>query len=258
MAGCSNLNMVGMETNQDILSSINSFKAISLFEIKKIKLMDRIDLKYIIPINKISELFNLMTKEYLIQKKDENIISYYNTLYYDTIDYKMYLEHHNERYPRQKIRIRKYLDNNESYIEIKTKNNKKRTIKKRIRLESTTKNDVINFINSTSEYKYEDLLPSIETDFSRITFVNKSLKERITIDYNLYFKNHRTKHNYNIYNIAVLELKQEGRGESKTKEILNTLRIQPSGFSKSCIGQALTNPNIKQNLFKTSINNTIK
>jgi hypothetical protein len=57
--------MVGMETNQDILSSINSFKAISLFEIKKIKLMDRIDLKYIIPINKISELFNLMTKEYL-------------------------------------------------------------------------------------------------------------------------------------------------------------------------------------------------
>ncbi|MBP1645914.1 MAG: hypothetical protein H6Q16_1489 [Bacteroidetes bacterium] len=250
--------MVGMISINDTLSSINLFKTISLSEMEKIKLMDRVDLKYVIPINRISEILDLMRFDYLIQKNDEKIISNYKTTYYDTIDYKMYLEHHNERYPRQKIRTRKYLDKNESYLEIKNKNNKKRTNKKRIEIDFINQEKAINFINNTSNYKYEDLSPSIETNFSRITIVNKSFKERITIDFNIFFNNPRTNLNYNLDKIAILELKQEGRESSKTKEILNSLRIHPSSFSKSCIGQVLTNPDIKQNLFKTKIINTIK
>lgn len=247
-----------MNIEQDIISIIDCFKSISLSEMDKIKLMDRIDTKYVAPINKIFDVLYYMKNDYYIQKNQGNLISQYNTIYYDTIDYKMYLEHHNDRLPRQKIRIRKYLNNNESFLEVKNKNNKKRTNKKRIKIELMSQKKAINFINNISEYNYEDLSPSIETSFSRITIANKSFKERITIDFNLFFKNHRTKLNYNLDKIAVLELKQEGRGSSETKEILNSLRIKPVGFSKSCIGQALTNPNIKQNLFKTKIINTIK
>ena len=37
---------------------------------------------------------------------------------------------------------------------------------------------------------------------------------------------------------------------SPVKDMLRELRIKPSGFSKYCIGSALTNPNLKRNRFK--------
>ena len=48
----------------------------------------------------------------------------------------------------------------------------------------------------------------------------------------------------------VIELKRDGNVYSPVKEMLRELRIKPSGFSKYCIGSALTKPALKRNRFK--------
>jgi hypothetical protein len=49
---------------------------------------------------------------------------------------------------------------------------------------------------------------------------------------------------------VVIELKRDGRMHSPILTLLRQLRIKPSGFSKYCIGSAITNDNLKINRFK--------
>ena len=48
-------------------------------------------------------------------------------------------------------------------------------------------------------------------------------------------------------------MKRDGNTYSPIQELLRQLRIFPSGFSKYCIGMALTTPDIKRNRFKERI-----
>ena len=50
--------------------------------------------------------------------------------------------------------------------------------------------------------------------------------------------------------LVIIELKRDGNVYSPVKEMLRELRIKPSGFSKYCIGSALTKPTLKQGNFK--------
>ena len=92
-------------------------------------------------------------------------------------------------------------------------------------------------------YKAED----IET-FRLIQFLLKT--ERLTIDFNLSFHNYETLADTAMDNIVIIELKRDGRQPSPILSILRTLRIKPSGFSKYCIGSAMTNDLLPQNRFK--------
>ena len=50
--------------------------------------------------------------------------------------------------------------------------------------------------------------------------------------------------------IAIIELKRDGRVPSPILPLLRELRIKPAGFSKYCIGTSITNSNLNQNRFK--------
>lgn len=247
-----------MIIQEEILTALKPYNSISLEKMNKVKLMNRIDNKYVTTIDKINNILNLNRKDYFVYKENNNSIFTYNNQYYDTIDYKMYIEHHNQRLPREKIRIRNYLNSQDSFLEVKRKNNQGRTIKNRIKINLKSTQDQNGYVNKESKYNFDELSPSLETTFSRITLVNKSFKERLTIDFHIKFHNPRTNNNFEINNLIIIELKQECRSFSQTKEILNLLSIRPSGFSKYCVGQALTNTNIKQNLFKSKIYNLKK
>ncbi|MCC8173951.1 MAG: VTC domain-containing protein, partial [Odoribacter sp.] len=86
------------------------------------------------------------------------------------------MAHHNGKKTREKIRIRTYVDCSESYFEIKNKNNKGRTEKKRIPVENvkTAIQKGSSFCYSYSKYNPEDLKKQLYNDFKRITLVNKS------------------------------------------------------------------------------------
>lgn len=231
------------------------YTPISLDEMSGIRLMNRIDTKFLTTRLRLEELLQCAKNDYFIQEVDGMRNMPYFTLYYDTPECDMYIMHQNGKKTRQKIRIRSYLNSGINYLEVKNKNNRGRTKKKRIEIEQRhiSHSASIDFLNHYSRYKTSLLSPTLETQFDRITLVNKNKTERLTIDTNLRFNNYITGEKLLLDRIAIIELKRNGNVFSPIKDILNQLRIHPAKFSKYCMGMVLTNNNLKQNRFKCRV-----
>ena len=235
---------------------LREFQTISLEEMGEVKLMNRIDSKFVTHINLIIELLKLVRNDYLIQEIDGEVNLPYHTCYYDTSDNNMFYQHQRGKKTRQKIRLRTYeTGDSGSFLEIKSKNNKGRTKKKRVRIEEGDEISVYSeFLSSHTEYSSQDLVPVIENHFYRITLVNHDKTERITIDTFLEFHNLTNNEKISLPEIGIIEWKRDGRDKkSPLKKFLNELRIHEGGFSKYCIGMAMTDGSLKQNRLKTKI-----
>ena len=246
---------------------LNTMNPITLDEMKNIRLMDRVDSKYVAPVFLLPELLKEMMPYFKVQTINEVRIAPYCTQYLDTPDLDMYVMHQNGKLNRQKVRIRSYVDSNLSFLEIKNKNNKGRTKKTRIPINLTHLTSVDDldgdkpFLDENSLFCSDTLSPSLANDFKRITFVNNQATERITIDIDLSFSNYKTGEKKKFDDLMILELKQDGWRHSDFRDILNSFRIKRTPFSKYCMGMVLTDPHIKNNRFKgrlTRINKLIK
>ena len=138
----------------------------------------------------------------------------YKTLYYDTKDLQSYIQHHNGKANRIKVRFRKYIESDLNYLEVKFKNNKGRTIKARtitndieIKLSSDSKKFVN--ANSYSFYGESEIIPVLWNSFTRLTLVHKTKTERLTIDLNLEFKSFSDNTEKDIPHLIIAEVKQE-------------------------------------------------
>lgn len=239
-----------------ISEKLSEFSPISLKEMGAVKLMNRVDTKFVTHKSNLFPFLELLKESHLIQEINRNRTSTYRTLYFDTEDKAMYTAHQSGKTTREKIRMREYLGSDLVFLEIKNKNNRGRTQKIRIQIPGWNeyKNEEANhFLTEKSWYKLKDIAPHVQNSFDRITLVNKEKTERLTIDTNLTFYNIDNDKVYDLDNIIVIELKQDGFCFSYSRQCLRHLRIHPKGFSKYCIGSALTNPNLKQNNFKDRI-----
>lgn len=234
----------------------SDFKPISLDDMGKVRLMNRVDTKYVTDINRIEQLLEMTSGDYFIQEIDGQFNMPYFTCYYDTPDVHMYYEHQRGKKTRQKIRIRKYEGSlTLPFLEIKKKDNRGRTRKKRIPMEQGSElDDYTEFISENSFYNSNELRKHIENHFFRITLVNTEMTERITIDTGLEFHNLISDKFLYLNDIGIIEWKRDAlSSNSKLKETLLDLRIHQSGFSKYCMGMAMTNPDLCQNRVKKRI-----
>ncbi len=104
--------------------------AVTLDQMKGIRLMNRIDTKYVLPQRLLAPLLEQAAMNgYRIQQIDGARACRYDTLYYDTPSREMYRLHHDRRLVRQKIRTRTYVESGSTFLEIKNKTNKGRTRK---------------------------------------------------------------------------------------------------------------------------------
>ena len=55
------------------------------------------------------------------------------------------------------------------------------------------------------------------------------------------------------YRLAIIELKRDGLVSSPVLEMLRQLHIHPHGFSKYCMGAAMTNSTLRVNRFKEKL-----
>ena len=109
-----------------------TFDPISLSEMESVKLMNRIDTKYAVPLSALPAILEAAQNGYYAQEINGTRIATYDTMYYDTETLDMYIRHHDRQLVRQKIRVRQYVESDLTFLEIKRKNNKGRTKKKRI------------------------------------------------------------------------------------------------------------------------------
>ena len=125
-----------MEIDARIDELLGNLKPITLAEMKEIRLMNRTDTKFVTNKENLARLLELAQGKYYAQFHCGAKIASYMTTYWDTDAYRFYLEHHNGRAPRQKVRVRTYMDSDDSFLEVKTKNNHGRTKKKRVAVPS--------------------------------------------------------------------------------------------------------------------------
>lgn len=242
-----------MSTSQ-FNSVIASFDPIGLNEMDKVQLMNRVDTKFAFTQKKLLEILPLLSKDYFILKVGDNLISRYESLYYDH-NLVNYEDHHRGRVDRYKIRYRTYIDSKITFLEVKHKV-KGRTDKRRIPVPkipwelSDEHYDFIKTVNPDSNR----LEPSLMNRFSRITLVSKKFDERLTLDIDLSFEwKDETKL---IENIIIAELKQ-GRSNrtSPFYQVMKDNYIRPLKISKYCVGiiDIYGKENVKYNRFKKKL-----
>jgi len=230
---------------------------ITLEEMRDVKLMNRIDTKYVLSYDEVFALLeHSAAAGYRVQHIDNVRAVGYDTLYYDTPERDMYLMHHNMVLTRQKIRTRTYEASGITFLEIKDKTNRGRTKKQRIEIARShfdafaEDSDALSFFTPRSAFRPEDIAPAISTRFLRTTLVNATLTERITIDLDLHYRDMRSGRAATIEGMAILELKQDGLTRSTMKDMLRDMRIPPLKVSKYCLATVLTVEGIKHNRFK--------
>ncbi|MCR5463880.1 MAG: polyphosphate polymerase domain-containing protein [Bacteroidales bacterium] len=236
------------------------FAPITLEEMDSIKLMNRIDSKYLTDETTLVRVLGDAAKAgYRALETEGTQISPYNSIYFDTPGLKTFLDHHNRRLKRQKVRTRVYLNSGAAFLEIKRKNNKGRTKKKRMSIPLEEMDDfsrdkeAIAFLAEYSEFTIDRLSPVLSTAFDRITLVNPAKTERLTIDTHLVFNNFRTGKKTSLLDAVIIELKQDGRAASQMKGILLDNRVKPLRVSKYCIAVTLTDPSVKSGRFKIKV-----
>lgn len=239
-----------------IESRLAVFSPISLTEMKEVRLMDRIDTKYVTSADDIIPLLDALKGDFMVQEVGGRRVARYETTYYDTEDSDMFRSHQRGKLNRLKIRMRSYLDTDDTFLEIKNKNNKARTKKRRVRCDDRSPKSLMansEFIMNASGIGPETISANIENSFNRITLVNKARTERLTIDFGLAFHNARNGRSETMDGITIIELKQEERSVSMARETLRELRIKATGFSKYCVGCGITGTDARMNRLKPKL-----
>jgi DNA-binding PadR family transcriptional regulator len=236
--------------------NLAGFDKISLEEMSGIRLMSRIDSKYVVGLRDLYEILNRLEKDYFIQEIAGKRIFDYATLYYDTPGYEMYLAHQNGKLNRLKIRTREYTESHLCFLEIKMKSNKGVTEKIRIKHDRPDRiagEGCHSFLRGNSPYTTSALEPKLWSYYRRITLVNKQKTERLTMDLDLRFQNDITQQIVELPRIAIVEIKKGGDSPSPALDLLSKMKMKASSVSKYCVGVALTEPEVKKNKLKSKL-----
>lgn len=247
-----NIKEYSREFNQSLLA----FSQIGLEEMNEARLMNRLDSKYLLTIDQLQRLIEPMSGTYSILEINNSVNHNYTSFYYDTPDFQMYLNHHNRRVNRYKVRQRIYHTSGDSFLEVKFKNNK--GVTKKSRMETSGEFKAIpyechDFIAEKTCYKGVMLKRVLENNFDRFTLTNHKRNQRITIDTNLsfWFKNKPLI----MPNLVIAEVKSTRDDIDRTIfQLFKENNIQATGMSKYSVSMAMLVPGIKQNLFKQKIN----
>lgn len=234
---------------------LGQFRSHGLADLSRAGLMDRVDTKYLINaaglIKLLPELRNLCT----VLEMDGRRVMRYENFYYDSSDLLFYHSHHSGRLNRYKVRKRTYADQGSSYLEVKFKNNKARTVKTRIPSgQHPISRDENDFIHACG-VPPTGLSERLECHYSRIAFASEETAERLTVDFDIRVKDSISGEHRELTNTVILELKQDGLNrQSDLYRCLKASSLRPSSFSKYCIGMSLVSKRpLKYNRFKPSI-----
>ena len=240
--------------------ALERMSPITLGEMDSIKLMNRVDTKYVTTERMLALVLDRAAADgYRVLVTQTGRMCPYSTLYYDTPDLAMYTAHLNGVLRRRKVRTRTYLSSGQTFLEVKRKDNHGRTRKKRMEIPVGAMEDFANvpdadaFLRKRSGYGVEELQPRLYTIFRRITLVNPAMTERLTIDTALEFVNLATGEKAGLGDAVIIELKQDGLCPSPMKDILLDLRVKPFRVSKYCVGTVMTDPDVRKARFKMKV-----
>jgi hypothetical protein len=240
-----------------IAQSLQAFTPIGLDALNaKAAMLERLDNKYIIPAVRLAPAFDAFSDLFDVLEIEGKRAFTYATRYFDDADRRAYYDHHQGRRKRCKIRVRSYVDAGFSFLEVKLKDIRDVTVKKRLKVP----NDLVrldrtctDFIDTCYRDQYgEDfgrpLQEQIGMEYERITLVAKEGGERMTIDTRMGFWIDGATCDVPP-DMFIVETKS-AKGNGIADKILRGMHLHPtSRCSKYCVAMAALGAVTKANRF---------
>lgn len=226
---------------------LQSYASISLKKLNaNASMMVRRDNKYVIPSHKMQQAVLAFARYFDVLEIDDQRHFTYETFYFDDAEYSCYHDHQRGRRKRFKARIRKYTDAQLCFLELKFKDKRGVTNKKRrphpIDRYGVLDAAEVDYIRNTYSELYDGkfdgaLKPTVETHVQRTTLVAKDGGERMTIDFNMKFIDGH--HSFDVDpGIFIVETKSANANGIADK-ILRSLHLHPTKHcSKYCVAMA--------------------
>ncbi|MEH6348009.1 MAG: polyphosphate polymerase domain-containing protein [Bermanella sp.] len=246
--------------------ALNTLQPHNLVKQNGAALMDRVDTKYLIPKKYLVSMLAQLATDYTVLCENHKRIFTYETTYFDTPQKHFYHAHHNGHLNRRKVRYRRYLESNIGFMEVKLKNNKRRTIKKRVPMDCVMPDQahVSKFVGEClvgdgvmqgSHSAPVSLQTSLFVNYRRITLLNKHHQERLTIDVDLGFQCANSNNFKKLNDVFIVEVKRDAKqAPSCFSSLIKQLGINQINFSKYCMGLVLTSGSaLKTNRFKHTL-----
>lgn len=242
---------------KELLTEIlHRYQGISLDDLSRAPLMNRTDEKFAFHLTDLPDILERMMPFYDVLNIDGKVIFAYTSQYFDNEEYRFFMDHHRGIPHRFKVRIRTYLDTNASFLEVKEKI-KGRTDKKRISISGFQDHFEGEAQHFLAQRLQEDihLKPVMVNSYRRITLVNKTSEERLTIDFDITngTLDRPVQTEQSLSAVVIAELKQPKLDrQSPFYQLMKERRIRPFRISKFCFGMMdLYGQAIKSNKFKT-------
>jgi hypothetical protein len=245
----------GLTSMNEIKELLDPFEPITLQEMDRVKLMNRMDTKFAFRFSELNTLLPLLTLNYRVLTIEGTNTPHYESLYFDDERFSFFRDHHNGKGDRFKVRIRKYVESNLFFLEIKHKI-KGRTDKKRIvtdQFNEVLPESDLAFVQKELQAN-KNLVPTMWNSFQRITLVSKTENERLTLDFNILFEKGGIKKTFK--QLVIAELKQEDLNRNSVfYQLMKEQRIRPYRLSKYCLGsvEIYGEDKLKFNRFKKKL-----
>ncbi|WP_436794672.1 polyphosphate polymerase domain-containing protein [Actinospongicola halichondriae] len=169
-------------------AAVRRFSAIDLAELDQCaQLLTRKDRKYIVDAGILAALLEALPTDVRALETEHGRWSRYESVYFDTPRFDSFRLAATRRRNRFKVRTRRYVDPGTSMIEVKTKDRRGRTVKRRDPLDDGTA-DVLGTVRRFAEdfsqvrAHSDDLAPTVTTSYRRATLVLPQPHARVTLD----------------------------------------------------------------------------
>jgi VTC domain len=236
-----------------------SFQPISLSSLNsKAEMLRRRDNKYVVENRVLTEALEEFSAHFDVLEIGGRRSFTYDTCYFDSTEHGCYRDHHRGRRRRAKIRIRNYVGAKLCFVEVKLKDKRGETIKRRLAHDPGRAQHLdphaLEFVHTCYDELYKTEFPyalqrALDMRYKRITLVAKQGGERMTIDNGLEFTNVNGTHAVD-KDIFIIETKSSN-GNGVADKVLRSLHRHPMKHcSKYCTGTAVLGEGIRTNNFR--------
>ncbi len=149
-------------------AQLAAFEPVTLAELNNMALLDRIEVKYLLPIRLLDDVLPSLRSDYSALTVGSRQLSHYRTLYFDTIDLALYRRHHMGARNRYKVRAREYVESQVTFLEVKQKMNSWRTVKNRLpthELITGMNRNSLEFLRDKCPYNAVEFVPALWNTF---------------------------------------------------------------------------------------------
>lgn len=235
-----------------------AFDPISLAALNsKAEMLERLDNKYVVDTCVLGRAATEFAKHFDILEIDGRRSFTYETCYFDDRERQSYFDHHQGRRRRAKVRIRKYIEAGLCFVEVKLKDKRGITIKKRLPYDTAKfghlDDAALAYIHAVYFEQYRERFPHdlsrvIDMRYERKTLVAKDGGERMTIDSALRFFDRGS--SYSVDDDRFILETKSANGNGIADHILRAMHQHPTKHcSKYCTASAVLNHVARHNRF---------